>query len=149
MYTLISQIDNEKLTSQYTQFVLANQHKEIPYKDFEIYSVDKNNNIRHHANHVTTMISKFSAKWNQVSISCLKFNSKYNCLFVGLTDGSIQIYRQSSQKNNMISIKPHFSKINDISFNNEQSMMITSSNDKSIKIFKLKKTGLNVTPQFV
>lgn len=47
----------------------------------------------------------------------------------------INIYRPSSKVDNFVTIKPHFSRVNYISFDSTLKKVITSSNDKSIKIF--------------
>lgn len=119
MYSLISEIENKKLNSEYTLFTLKNSLLETNQKEFEFFTSDKNNNIRFYTKNTVTMISKFSAKRAAINISTFKFNMKFNCLFVGFADGTLIIYKPSSKVDNKITLKPHFSKINSISFSSD------------------------------
>jgi hypothetical protein len=59
-------------------------------------------------------------------------------VFLGHEDGTLSQYLISAKKNNRIKSKPHFKKINDVAFGGK-GLMATSSNDKLVKLFSLKK----------
>ena len=58
-------------------------------------------------------------------------------VFLGHCDGTVSQYLISAKRNNRVKSKPHFKKVNDISFGDN--LMATSSNDKLVKLFSLKK----------
>ena len=74
--------------------------------------------------------------------TCMKLSPCSSRVFLGHDDGTVSQYLISAQKNNRVTIKPHFKKINDISFSGasmKTPLMATSSNDKLVKLFSLKK----------
>lgn len=116
MYNLAKEIQNKKLNSNYKLFEVTPGSADLGLNHLEVFTCDENNNIRLHTNHTTGTISQFSAKKAKVKITLMKYNPKFKVLFVGQEDGSLEVYKPSSQRENKFSLKPHFSRINHISF---------------------------------
>lgn len=85
-------------------------------------------------------ISSHSIKIDQLRrppFSSMSVTPDSSRVFLGHVDGTVSQYLISAKKNNRIKSKPHFKKVNDVSFG-PGNLMATSSNDKLVKLFTLK-----------
>ena len=104
---------------------------------------DQCNNLKVVENYASTsrsfLLTKLNTKMPEFPFTCLLENPITNRLFASDSTGRIFSYRISSKPENFVSFKPHVNKINNFDFSETGTLILTSSNDKTVKIYDISK----------
>lgn len=87
------------------------------------------------------LLTKFNTKVPESVFTCLHENPVSHKIMTGDSIGRVHYYKVSSKSENAINFKPHLGKINSIDFSTDGRQMITSSNDKTVKLYDISKFG--------
>ena len=144
-FTLLKKLDSST-SSNILQVSATSSRNSFP-SSFHFVTYNSENSLRLFHSSISSNSIKID-KLKGSSFSAMSITPDSSRVFLGHTDGAVSQYLISAKKNNRVKSKPHFKKVNDISFGgNNSSLMATSSNDKLVKLYSLKK--FPKSPKFI